>query len=151
VYNSETNTVEESINKKFYDKKPNNKMLELVKSFVEICVIKDASAPEQASKPIGAFDSLEAGATFEVHLDEEDFEESHDGSEEATQSKRTFKYKSSHLEDIIIGNKDSPLKIRSTFIYEHSMLGLLSMIEPTSVNDALSDDGWIAKMQEEMN
>jgi hypothetical protein len=31
------------------------------------------------------------------------------------------------------------------------MLGLISLIEPTSVDEALSDDGWIIEMQEELN
>ena len=31
------------------------------------------------------------------------------------------------------------------------MIGLLSEIEPTTVDEALSDDGWILAMQEELN
>jgi len=31
------------------------------------------------------------------------------------------------------------------------MIGLLSVIEPTTVDEALSDDGWILAMQEELN
>jgi len=31
------------------------------------------------------------------------------------------------------------------------MIGLLSVIEPTTVDEALSDDGWILVMQEELN
>jgi len=31
------------------------------------------------------------------------------------------------------------------------MLGLLSVIEPATVDEALSDDGWIVAMQEELN
>ena len=31
------------------------------------------------------------------------------------------------------------------------MIGLLSMIEPTTVDEALLDDGWILAMQEELN
>jgi len=31
------------------------------------------------------------------------------------------------------------------------MLGLLLVIEPTSVDEALSNDGWIGAMQEELN
>jgi len=30
------------------------------------------------------------------------------------------------------------------------MIGLLSLIEPTTVDEALSDDGWILAMQEEL-
>jgi len=31
------------------------------------------------------------------------------------------------------------------------VIGLLSVIEPTTVDEALSDDGWILAMQEELN
>jgi len=74
-----------------------------------------------------------------------------DGSQKADQSKNTFKHKSSHPEDQIIGNKESPRRTRSYFRPEESMIGLLSVIEPTIVDEALSDDGWILAMQEELN
>ena len=59
---------------------------------------------------------------------------------------KLLKYKSSHQEDLIIGNKESPRRTRSYFRQEESMLGLLSVIEPTIVDEALSDDGWILDM-----
>jgi len=31
------------------------------------------------------------------------------------------------------------------------MIGLLTVIKPTKVDEALSDDGWILAMQEELN
>ena len=31
------------------------------------------------------------------------------------------------------------------------LIGLLSLIEPTTIDEALSDDGWILSMQEELN
>ena len=37
------------------------------------------------------------------------------------------------------------------FRQEESMIGLLSVIEPNNVDEALSDDGWILAMQEELN
>jgi hypothetical protein len=36
--------------------------------------------------------------------------------------KRTFKYKSSHPEDLILGNKESPRKTRSSFQQNDSLL-----------------------------
>ena len=39
----------------------------------------------------------------------------------------------------------------SYFRLEESLIGLLSVIEPTTVDEALSDDGWILTMQEELN
>jgi len=52
---------------------------------------------------------------------------------------------------MIIGNKNRALKRRSTFRNEHPMMGQLSMIETTFVDEALSDAGWIVAMQEELN
>ena len=51
----------------------------------------------------------------------------------------------------IIGNKESPRRTRSHFRSEESALGLLSMIEPTKVDEALTYDGWILAMQDELN
>jgi len=53
----------------------------------------------------------------------------------------TFKYKSSHPEDLIIGNKESPRRTRSYFRQEESMIGMLLVTEPTTVDEALIDDG----------
>jgi hypothetical protein len=157
VYNSETKTVEESIDIKFDDKEPDNKMLELVESFADIQISEDASEPLQVSgsayevsEPDGAPEVLEDDVPHETHPYDEDFEEAHDGLEESTQSKRTFKYKSTRPEELIIRNKDSPLKTRSVFKNE-SRLGLISLIEPTSVDEALSYDRWIVEMLEELN
>ena len=49
MYNSETNTVEESAHVKFDDKESDNKMLELVETFADIQVSEDALEPIQAS------------------------------------------------------------------------------------------------------
>ena len=72
---------------------------------------------QSQTQPVGSSNGSEA------HIDDEDSKEAHDGSEEASQSIRTFNYKSSHSEELIIGIKDSPLKTISTFKKE-SMLGL---------------------------
>jgi hypothetical protein len=42
------------------------------------------------------------------------------------------------------------MKTRSTFRNE-SMLGLISLVEPTSIDEVLADDGWIVAMQEDLN
>lgn len=67
------------------------------------------------------------------------------------QPKKSLKYKNSHLEDLIMGNKDDPLKTRSAFRDYNCLLRVISLIEPTSVDEALSDDGWIMDIQEELN
>jgi len=63
-------------------------------------------------------------------------EEDQNVSQQVIQSKNSFKYKSSHPEDQIIGNKESPRRTRTHFRPEESALGLLSMIEPTKVDEA---------------
>jgi hypothetical protein len=73
-------------------------------------------------------------------------DETQEDSETNEAPKRIFKYKSSHPEDLILRNKDSPRKTRSDFQQNDSLLGLISMIEPKTVDEALSDDGWIIAM-----
>jgi len=48
---------------------------------------------------------------------------------------------SSHPEDQIIGNKSSPRRTRSYFRQEEFVIRLLLVIEPDTVDEALSDDG----------
>ena len=95
-------------------------------------------------------ESPEAEPTSEAQV-EAASDEAQDGSHQADPPRNTFKHKSSHPEELIIGNKDSPRRTRSHFRQEESMIGLISMIEPTTVDEALSDDGWILAMQEELN
>jgi len=105
------------------------------------------SEPDQTSE---SKDSPEAEPTPEAQ-DEVASDEAQDGSQQGNQSKNTFKYKFSHPEDQIIGNKESPRRTRSYFRQEESVIGLLSVIEPTTVDEGLSNDGWILEMQEELN
>ncbi|AES97510.2 hypothetical protein MTR_5g055360 [Medicago truncatula] len=95
-------------------------------------------------KNLGFEDAIPEGNT-EVGDSEE--EEAHDNSEEAAQSRSTFKYKSSHPEELIIGSKDTPIRTSSAFRNE-SLIRLISQIEHTSIDEALTDDGWIVAMQE---
>jgi len=102
------------------------------------------------SEAIAAPDILEAAKTPDVPTIEVS-EEDHNDSQQVIQSRNSFKYKSSHLEDQIIGNKESPRRTRSHFRPKESALGLLSMIEPTKVDETLADDGWVLAMQDELN
>jgi len=95
-------------------------------------------------------DAPEAVTASDVSV-EEASEEAHEDSHQVIQSKNSFKYKSSHPEDQIISNKESPRRTRSHFRPEESDLGLLFVIEPTTVDEALADDGWILAMQDELN
>jgi len=101
VYNSETQCVEESMHIKFDDKKPRSEIPELVESFADIQVSDDTSKPDQTPE---SEESPEVEPTSEAQ-NEEASNEAQDGSPQAIQSKNAFKYKSSHLEDLIIGKK----------------------------------------------
>jgi len=139
VYNSETQCVEESMYIKFDDKEPGIKTPEQGESFADIQVPEDTSEPDQITE---SEDSPETEPTLETQ-DEVASDDAQDGSQQSNQSKNTFKYKYSHPKDLIIGNKESPRRTKSYFRQEESMMGLLSVIEPATSDEALSDDGWI--------
>jgi len=147
VYNSETLCVEESMHVKFDDKEPGNETPEQDESFANIQVSEDNPEPDQTAE---YEESPEAEITPEAQ-DEVASNEGQDGSHQANPFKSTFKYKSSHPEDQIIGNKESPRRTKSYFRQEESMIGLSPVIEPTTVDEALSDDGWILAKHEELN
>ncbi|KAK2452140.1 putative mitochondrial protein [Trifolium repens] len=158
VYNSETNTVEESIHVRFDDKEPDSKMSEQDNSYAGVPYQHIDSEPEKASEAVEASEAvLEEDAEEASQL--EASQEHDDTSEEDTQPsadvdeapRRKFKYRSSHPEDLILGNKESPRKTRSDYQQLDSLLGLISMIEPKNVDEALTDDGWIVAMQDELN
>jgi len=109
---------------KFDDKKPGSEIPELVESFADIQVSEKHSEPDQI---LESDESPEAKPILEAQ-DEEAYDEAQDDSHQGTQSKSTFKYKSLHQEDLIIGNKDSPRRTRSSFKQHYSMLGLVSVI-----------------------
>ena len=111
---------------KFDDKEPGNEIPEQVESFADIQVPESTSESDQTSE---SEDSPEAEPTLEAQ-DEVASDEAQDGAQQANQSKNTFKYKSSHPQDQIIGNKESLRRTRSYFRQEKSMIGLLSVIEP---------------------
>ena len=122
MYNSETLCVEESMHVKFDYKEPGNETPEQDESFADIRDSKDTPEPDQISE---SEDSPEADPTPEAQ-EEVASNVAPDGSQQANQSKNTFKYNSSHPEDQIIGNKESLRRTRSYFRPEESMIGLLS-------------------------
>ena len=137
VYNLETLYVQESMHIKFDGKELGNETSEQGESFADMQVPEDNSEPDQTPE---FEDSPEA--QNEVASDE-----AQDDSQQADQSKTTFKYKSSHPEDLITGNKESPRRTRSYFRQEEFMMRLLFVIEPATIDEALADDGWILAMQ----
>ena len=125
--------VEESIHGKFNDKEPDHHMLEHVESFADIQVFEDhpkVGPSEIRSSKDGGSDVgiLEVGPISEAHPEDENSKETPDGSEISTLPKKYFKYKASHLEELIIGNKDDPLRTRSAFRDDNCMLGFISLI-----------------------
>jgi len=124
VYNSETLCVEESMHVKFDDKEPGNETPEQDESVADIQVSKDTPEPDQ----IAEYEEIQETEITPEAQDEAASDEAQNGSQQANQSKNTFKYKSSHHEDQIIGNKESPRRIRSYLRQEESMIGLLSVI-----------------------
>ena len=120
---------------KFDDKQPGSKTPEQDESIAGSEEFDDYSEPDQTPESDGTSEAVTA------HVD----------SQQVIQSRNPFKYKSSHPEDQIIGNNESPRRYRSHFRPEECVLGLLSVIEPTTVDEALADDGWIVAMQDELN
>jgi len=147
LYNSETHCVEESMHVKFDDKELGSKIPEQDESIAGLEESDYYSKPDQTSK---LDDASEAITEPDVPVVEAS-EEAHVDSRQVIQSRNSFKYKSSHPDDQIIGNKESPRRTISRFRPEESALGLLSVLEPTTVDEALADDGWILAMQDELN
>ena len=129
---------------KFDDKEPESKTPEQDESIAGSEESDDYSEPDQTSELDG---TSEAVTALDVPVVEAS-EEAHDDSQQVIQSRNSFKYKSSHPEDQIIGNKESLRRTRLHFRPEESVLGLLSVIEPTTIDEALADDGWILAMQD---
>ena len=132
---------------KFDDNEPGGKTAEQDENIAGSEESDDYSEPDQTSELNGTSEAIttpetpEAATAPDVPIVEAS-EEAHNDSQQVIQSRNSFKYKSSHPEDQIIGNKESPRRTRLHFRLEESALGLLSMIEPTKVDEALADDGW---------
>jgi len=88
-------------NVKFDDKEPGNETLEQDESFADIQDSEDTPEPDQIDE---SEVSPEVVPTPEAQ-EEVGSDEAQDGSQQANQSKNTFKYKYSHPEDQIIGTK----------------------------------------------
>src|SRR4051812_49220616 len=145
VYNTETLIVEESINIRFDDKlgleKP--KQFENFADF-DIDISEDV---ESRSKAAEAGSLRSNGSEDQVAASLENLRI----SKEPT-IRRSPRLASAHSEDVILGKKDDPIRTRA-FLKNNAecQLGLISLIEPTSVDQALEDPYWIIAMQEELN
>ncbi|WJX33622.1 hypothetical protein P8452_21811 [Trifolium repens] len=148
VYNSETNIVEESMHVKFDDKEPDDKNSEPV-----IDLSGSADSEDEVPEYDNYIEPIEDSETQEATpYDAPQEHQTDDDNSEATDIPRnTFEYKSSHPEELILGNKNSPRKTRSNFRDEESLFRLVSLIEAKTTDEALPDDAWIVAMEEELN
>jgi len=64
---------------------------------------------------------------------------------------REWRYSSSHPKELILGDLSEGVKTRHGLRKEVSHSAFISMIEPTSIDQALGDEFWILAMQEELN
>ncbi|MCI44423.1 putative reverse transcriptase (RNA-dependent DNA polymerase), partial [Trifolium medium] len=108
-----------------------DKVSELIEGIADLQVSKDGesepvstSEPLETSEPVASSETLEDTTTSDTSPEPEGEDAD---TEETLQPKTTFKYKSSHPEELIIGNKNSPRKTRSSFKDEDSLFGLISM------------------------
>src|SRR3954469_16452290 len=145
VYNTETLIVEESINIRFDDKLGLEKPKQL-ENFADID-IDISEAVEPRSKAAEAESLRSNGLEDQVPASLENFRI----SEEPT-VRRSPRLASAHSEDVILGKKDDPIRTRA-FLKNNAecQLGLVSLIEPTSVDQGLEHPDWIIAMQEELD
>jgi len=64
---------------------------------------------------------------------------------------REWRYSSSHPKELILGDPSEGVRTRHGLRKEVSHSAFISMIEPTSIDQALRDEFWILAMQEELN
>ena len=138
IYNTETRIVEESIHVRFDDKLDPEKS-KLVEKLADLKIT--FSEPKEK-------DSEGKDKDAETKDSETTSQEAVAGPSHQKKSRP----RTSHSEELILGDKDAPVRTRSSFrSSEENLLGLVSLIEPTSIDEALQDNDWILAMQEELN
>ena len=95
---------------KIDDKEPGDETLEQV----DIAGSEDSDDYSEPNQITEVNETPEAEAAPDVPTAEAS-KEDHNASQQVIHSKNSFKYKSSHPEDQIIGNKESPRRTRSHF------------------------------------
>src|SRR4051812_5740836 len=135
VYNTETLIVEESMNIRFDDKLG----LEKPKQFENFADIEVSISEVEEPRSKVSEDQVDASLE-NLRISEE------------PPIRRSSSLNSAHLEDVILGKKEDPIRTRA-FLKNNAegQLGLVSLIEPTFVDQALEDADWIISMQEELN
>src|SRR4051812_7375456 len=136
VYNTKTLVVEESINIRFDDKLGNEKP----KQFENFAGIDISISDHEEPKGKNDAEDQVAASLENLRI-----------SEEPT-LKRSSRLNSTHSKDVIIGKKDDPIRTRA-FLKNNTecQFGLVSLIEPTSVDQVLEDADWKIAMHEKLN
>ena len=140
VYNTETQIVEESISVRFDDKLDSEKSKQNeVFAGMEIEFIGSEDKSSEAlntDTPSTSERSTASNPTTTVDQPQ----------------KRLPRSSLDHPEETILGRKEDPIRTRASFRNsEESLMGLVSLIEPSSIDEALLDNDWILAMQEELN
>ncbi|WP_338309896.1 hypothetical protein, partial [Bradyrhizobium sp. TM233] len=136
IYNIIHQTVEESIQIRFDDKLDSDQS-KLVEKFADLSInVSDkGKAPE------------------EVEPEEDEPEE--EAGPSNSQTLKKSRITAAHPKELILGNKDEPVRTRSAFRPSEetllSLKGWVSLIEPKSIDEALQDKDWILAMEEELN
>ena len=140
VYNTETQIVEESISVRFDDKLDSQKSKQnefLAGMEVELIGTEDKSS-EALNRDTPSTSKRVTARNPTPSIDQ--------------LQKRPSRSSMDHPEETILGRKEDPIRTRASFRNsEESLMGLVSLIEPSSVDEALLDNDWILAMQEELN
>ena len=140
VYNTETHIVKESISFQFDDKldSQKSKQNELLASMeVEFIGTEDKSS-EALNRDTPSTSERGTASNPAPFVDQP--------------QKRPSRSSMDHPEETILGRKEDPIRTRASFRNsEESLMGLVSLIEPSSIDEALLDNEWILAMQEELN
>ena len=128
VFNKRTLTVEESIHVVFDESNPSP-------SRKEECIDNDAGTISKKMK--------------EIELNEDNEEKDNEKVNEDLP--KEWRYVHHHPKDLIIGDPSHGVRTRSTFKDSLDYLAFVSQIEPTCIEEAVSDANWMMAMQEELN
>ena len=140
VYNTETQIVEESISVRFDDKLDPQKSKQN-ESFADIEVEFTGAEDNTSEVPNRDTPTTSEGNVISVPVP----------SVDQIQEKLS-RSSIAHPEHKILGKKDDPIRTRSTFRNsEESLMGLVSLIEPKTIDEALMDNECILEMEEELN
>ncbi|GAU24551.1 hypothetical protein TSUD_148920 [Trifolium subterraneum] len=102
------------------------------------------------------YDEFEDQPTVHITDDEEDepvIAQNHDSDENPTSQgpPKTWRIVGYHPPDQIIGNTEDGVRTRKALQDVETNLGLISQIEPRSINEAIIDESWIEAIKEELH